>query len=175
MLLTDQTQLRFDLVERVVTVTGEGVETPHNYLTPVGTPIEGLLQASGLKESANKVIFGGPMMGVTLPCIAGMPTVKGTNSILVLADADTWPSRACIRCGKCVEVCPMNLIPSHLSIVCESKNLEAMKAATIMECFECGCCTYVCPAKRPIVHLVKFGKDMLKKAKAEEDAKQKAS
>ena len=156
------------LVERVVTVTGTGVETPRNFLTPVGTPIELLLQAAGLKSQANKVIFGGPMMGVALPSVTGMATLKGTNSILVLADAQTWEPRACIRCGKCVANCPYGLNASQLSILCEARRYLDTEAFDIMDCKECGCCTFGCPAKRPIVQMIRLAKAHLAAEKAKE-------
>ena len=154
------------LVERVVTVTGTGVETPHNFLTPIGTPIESLLQAAGLRPDANKVVFGGPMMGVALPTVVGMATLKGTNSILAFADAQQWEPRACIRCGKCVANCPYGLNPSQLSVLCEAKRYLETDALDIMDCKECGCCTFGCPAKRPIVQMVRLAKAHLAAAKA---------
>ena len=158
------------LVERVVTVTGPGVEQPHNFLTPIGTPIEGLLEAAGVKENANKILFGGPMMGVALPTVVGMGTMKGTNSILVLVDAPTWEPRACIRCGKCVANCPNGLNPSQLSVLCEAKRYLETDALNIMDCKECGCCTFGCPAKRPIVQMIRVAKAFLAKEKAKEKA-----
>ena len=161
------------LVERVVTITGSGVETPHNFLTPVGTPIQVLLDAAGLNDRANKVIFGGPMMGVALPCVDGMVTLKGTNSVLVVADAEAWEHRACIRCGKCVANCPYGLNPSQLSIQCEAGQYLDTDALNIMDCKECGCCTFGCPSKRPIVQMIRLAKAHLAAEKARREAEEK--
>ena len=157
------------LVERTLTVTGEGVENPANYLVPLGTPLSGILDKAGLKDAANKLILGGPMMGLA-QYTADLAVTKGTSGILALVDAEAYESRACIRCGRCVEVCPWRLVPSYLSIICEAKRIDAIKASDIMDCKECGCCTYVCPSRRPIVHLVKYGKAELARLRAEEKA-----
>ncbi len=153
------------LVERVVTVTGDGVESPHNFLTPIGTPIQVLLDAAGVKEQANKVILGGPMMGFAVACVEGTPTMKGTNSVLVLANAEQWAHRACIRCGKCVVNCPYGLNPSAFSVLCEAKRFEETLALNVMDCKECGCCTWGCPARRPIVQYVRSAKAWIAKNK----------
>ena len=154
------------LVERVVTVTGSGVSSPKNLLTPVGTPVASLLDAAGLLPEANKVLLGGPMMGVALAKVDGAATLKGTNSVLALAHAETWEHRACIRCGKCVANCPYRLNPSQLSVLCEAGRYEEATAADIMDCKECGCCTFGCPAKRPIVQMIRVAKAHLAKLKA---------
>jgi len=163
-------RLNKPLIERVLTVTGEGVENPGNYLVPLGTPVAAVLDKAGLRDSANKLIIGGPMMGLA-QYTADVAVTKGTSGILALTDARAYESSACIRCGRCVEVCPWRLVPSYLSIICEAKDIEAIKASDIMDCKECGCCTYVCPSRRPIVHLVKYGKAELARLRAEEKAK----
>ena len=156
-------KFRRPLIERVVTITGNGVENPLNLLVRFGAPVQPLLEKAQIKPEANKIIYGGPMMGLAQHNIAEMCTVKGTNGILVLADAETWQSRACIRCGKCVENCPYGLVPSELSILAEANRFEAALASDILECKECGCCTWGCPAKRPMVHQIKFAKAELAK------------
>jgi H+/Na+-translocating ferredoxin:NAD+ oxidoreductase subunit C len=161
------------LVERALTVTGEGVERPANYVVPLGVPVRAILDKAGLKKNANKLVLGGPMMGLA-QYTADVAVGKGTSGILALADAQAYEWTACIRCGRCVDVCPWQLVPSTLSIICESKNIEAIKASDIMDCKECGSCTYVCPSRRPIVHLVKYGKGELAALRAREQAKQKA-
>ena len=155
------------LVERVVTVTGDGVDRPANYLVPLGTPFQALLDAAGMDPSARKVIAGGPMMGIAQGRL-DVPVIKGTSGVLVMRRAAPSQWRACIHCGRCVEVCPMRLVPSEISIACESGNLDAVAATSILDCFECGSCTYVCPAKRPIVHWVKWGKAELARKRAEQ-------
>ncbi|HHT9152976.1 MAG TPA: electron transport complex subunit RsxC, partial [Candidatus Hypogeohydataceae bacterium YC40] len=142
------------LIQRVVSITGDGVENPNNLLVRIGTPIEPLLKAARLKEDANKVIYGGPLMGIAQPSIADAVTVKGTGGLLVMRNAGEWQSRACIRCGKCVDACPYGLNPSLLSILCESEHFQQAMEFNLMECKECGCCTYVCTSRRPIVHLI---------------------
>jgi len=165
--------IRFNrpLIERVLTVTGEGVESPANYLVPLGTPLGEILGRAGLKDGANELIIGGPMMGLA-QYTSDVAVTKGTSGILALTGVEAHEAKSCIRCGRCVEVCPWRLVPSYLSIICEARNIDAIKASDIMDCKECGCCTYVCPSRRPIVHLVKYGKAELMRLRAEEKAKQ---
>ena len=159
------------LIERVVTVTGDGVERPGNFLARLGTPMRVLLDEAGLRPGARKVISGGPMMGIAQANLDA-PVIKGTSGLLVQREAEPAGWRACIHCGSCIEVCPMQLTPNAISIACESSNLDAIAATGILDCFECGCCTYACPARRPIVHWVKWGKVELGKRRA---AQQKAT
>ncbi len=158
------------LVERVLTVTGEGIERPANYVVPLGTPVKALLDAAGLRDGANQLIIGGPMMGLA-QYTADIAVTKGTSGILALLDGRSYEWRNCIRCGRCVDACPWRLVPSYLSIICEAKNLDAIRSSDIMDCKECGCCTYTCPSRRPIVHLVKYGKAELARIRAEERAR----
>jgi len=162
-------KFRRPLIQRVVTITGDGVERPCNVLARIGAPIGDLLGHAGMVPEARKVILGGPMMGVAQRSL-DVPTAKATNGILVLCDSTRWRSRACIRCGECVANCPFGLVPSELSILCEAQDFDGALAANILECKECGCCTYGCPAKRPIVHLVRFAKAELARMKAEAQA-----
>jgi electron transport complex protein RnfC len=157
------------LIERALTVTGEGVERPANLRVPIGTPVRVLLDHAGLREDANQLVLGGPMMGLA-QFSADVAVTKGTSGVLALAGAEAYDWTDCIRCGRCVEVCPWRLVPSYLSIICEAKDLDAIRASDIMDCKECGSCTYVCPSRRPIVHLVKYGKAELARLRAEEKA-----
>ncbi|MFW6159158.1 MAG: electron transport complex subunit RsxC [Planctomycetota bacterium] len=168
--------LRFNkpLVERVLTVSGDGIEEPANYRVPVGTPVQAIVEAAGLRDGVNKLVLGGPMMGLA-QYTADVAVTKGTSGILALVDADAYDWRACIRCGRCVEVCPWQLVPSTLSIICEAKDIDAIRSSDIMDCKECGSCTYVCPSRRPIVQLVKYGKGELARIRAEEEAKKAES
>jgi len=157
------------LIRRVLTVTGDGVATPANFLTRVGTPVKTLLAEAGLRPEARKLIFGGPMMGIAQSS-ADTPTTKGTSGVLVLTDAAIFVSGPCIRCGRCVTACPYGLTPAMISRAVERKNIAVAEEWNVMECKECGCCTFVCPAKRPIVHQVKFAKAEIAKRKAREKA-----
>jgi electron transport complex protein RnfC len=152
------------LIQRVVTVTGEGINRPSNLMVRVGTLVSELIeQCGGLKEQGVKVISGGPMMGFALGSLE-VPVTKGTSGILVLPEevAHIEDYKPCIRCGRCVEACPMGLTPSMLSILSEAGQYEETKEYNVFDCFECGSCTYVCPSKRPIVQFVRLAKSMTK-------------
>jgi len=165
-------KFRRPLIQRIVTITGDGVESPCNVLARVGTPIAALLEHAGMAPEARKVILGGPMMGVAQRTL-NVPTTKATNGVLVLREPHVWESRSCIRCGKCLENCPLGLVPSELSILCENKDFQGALEANILECKECGSCTFGCPAKRPIVHLIRFAKAELARMKAEAQSAKK--
>lgn len=152
------------LIERVLTITGDGVERPGNLLVRGGTSIDELLESRGLKDNARKLLLGGPMMG-TAQYTTGLPTLKATSGLLVMTDVALYESEQCIRCGECVAHCPMRLVPSALSILCEAQDIDGAAANDILDCKLCGCCTYVCPARRPIVHQIKFGQAELRKRK----------
>ena len=145
------------LTERYLTVTGDGVERPQNLLVRLGTPIRAILKEAGLKDIATKVILGGPMMGIAQYSL-DVPVSKGTSGILVLTEPVKSEFEHCIRCGACVEHCPMHLIPSEISVAMESGRIDLAEQFHIMDCMECGACTFVCPANRPIVQFVKLGK-----------------
>ena len=166
---------RFDkpLIERVVTVTGRGAGEPANLLVRLGTPIEALMKHCKASPEVNKLVLGGPMMGLA-QYTSDMAVTKGTSGILLMTDAKDFDYQACIRCGRCVDHCPMGLVPSDLSIICEAGKVDEMMAHGIMDCKECGTCAYVCPARRPIVHWVKLGKAALAKLRAKEQGKKTA-
>ena len=153
------------LIERVVTVTGEGIGEPKNLLVRIGTKISDLIEeCGGFKEGIGKVISGGPMMGFALSSL-DVAVTKGTSGILVLPEADLShvdEFGPCIRCGRCIDACPMGLTPSMLSILSEKGFYEEAKEYNLFDCFECGSCAYVCPSKRPIVQLVRLAKSMVK-------------
>jgi len=153
------------LIERVVTVTGEGIKEPKNLLARVGTKISELIdECGGFRDEAAKVIAGGPMMGFALSSL-DVPVTKGTSGILVLPEKDVTHSEEfgpCIRCGRCIDACPMGLMPSMLSVLAETGHYEDARDYNLYDCFECGSCTYVCPSKRPIVQLVRLAKSMVK-------------
>ncbi|MFH1707909.1 MAG: electron transport complex subunit RsxC [Planctomycetota bacterium] len=157
------------LVDRVLTVTGEGVEAPGNFRVRVGTPVKALLDYCHLKPGANKLILGGPMMGLAQRSDEVVVT-KGTSGILVLKDSKPFVSGPCIRCGRCIEACPMNLVPAEISLVVEAQAEARYEGVYTLDCIECGCCAFACPAKRPIVHQVKLAKAVIQKQRAEAKA-----
>jgi electron transport complex protein RnfC len=153
------------LIERVVTVTGEGISEPKNLMVRIGTQISQLIEeCGGFKGNVGKVISGGPMMGFAVYSL-DVPVTKGTSGILVLPEekivhADDFGP--CIRCGRCIDACPMYLVPSMISVYSEKGFFEDAKDYGLFDCFECGTCAYVCPSKRPIVQLVRLAKSMVK-------------
>ena len=148
------------LVERVVTVTGEGVAKPSNFKALIGTPVSYLIEkAGGFAGTPGKVIMGGPMMGCALKSL-DVPVLKGTTGILVLTkeQAVQEPILPCIKCGKCIDACPLGLQPLWISAYAERGFIEEAESFRAMDCMECGCCAYICPAKRPLVQLIKMAK-----------------
>jgi len=153
-------RFRKPLIQRVVTVTGAGVREPKNILARVGTRFEDMLAfCGGLHDDTAKVISGGPMMGVAQYSLDASVT-KGTSGIVALRmnEVVQFVSDPCIRCGRCVQVCPMRLNPSALSIFIEMCHFEEAAEYNVMDCIECGCCAYVCPSRRPLVHHFRRGK-----------------
>jgi len=161
------------LIERVTTVTGDGVASPGNFRVRLGAPLRSLLDLAGLKPEARRLILGGPMMGLSQKS-ADAPVSKGTSGVLVLTDESVFPAGPCIRCGRCVRACPYGLTPAVISQAVESENFDLAMEWNVLECKECGCCAYVCPSKRPIVHQVKFAKAELLRRKREREAAEKA-
>jgi len=158
------------LVERIITVTGGGVERPGNYLAPLGTPLRYLLEHAGLRPDARKIINGGPMMGISVASL-DVPLTKGASGLLVLRDDEIQTSRLdeypCIHCARCVEACPVFLNPSHLGQLARKQRYEEMaEAHHLNDCFECGCCSYVCPSNIPLVQYFRIAKAMLRERSA---------
>ena len=148
------------LFERVVTVTGKSLKEPGNYLCRIGTPISKLIEAAGgLPEDTGKVIGGGPMMGKALTN-TNIPVTKGTSGILLMRQEESARKeyRNCIRCSKCVSVCPMGLEPYYLMLLGEHNKLEMLESEKIMDCIECGSCSFTCPANRPLLDVIRLAK-----------------
>lgn len=151
------------VTKRIVTVTGEGVKEPKNLIVRIGTPFAQVIEAAGgLTEDACKVLSGGPMMGTAQGELAA-PVLKGTNAVLCLTSANPTPERpVCIRCSKCVEVCPMHLQPLYLYRYEAARNLDALQALHVTDCIECGCCSYTCPGQLPLTERFRAAKQALK-------------
>ena len=153
------------LIERVVTVTGEGIREAKNLMVKIGTMVSDLVEeCGGFNAGTAKVISGGPMMGFALSTL-DVPVTKGTSGVLVLPEAGLAHAEdygPCIRCGRCIEACPMGLLPYMLSILSEKGHFEEARDSNLYDCFECGSCTYVCPSKRPIVQFVRLAKSQVK-------------
>ena len=148
------------LFERVVTVTGKAVANPSNFLVRMGTPINTLIEAAGgIPENTGKIIGGGPMMGKALVS-AEVPVTKGSSGVLLLTKEESVrkPMQDCIRCAKCVNVCPMGLNPAFLMKFTIYKDWEKAEANYIQDCIECGSCSYTCPANRPLLDQIRLGK-----------------
>ncbi len=148
------------LIERVVTVTGEGIQDPKNLRVRIGTPIRDLLEAcGGFAARPGKLILGGPMMGLN-QYTTDVPVIKGTSGVLVLPDVqvNVEEPRNCIRCGTCVSVCPMNLLPNVLGALATRGLFDEAEKNYLLECIECGSCAYACPARIPLVHLIRYAK-----------------
>ncbi len=159
------------LVRRGVTVTGEAIKSPKNFIAPIGTPLSDLIQAAeGFSEEPYKVLTGGPMMGMTQFDLS-VPVIKGTNAVTCLTkkarvEVDT---PHCIRCGRCVGVCPMHLMPLYLYQAERKDNVEELNRRNVSDCIECGSCAYICPARIPLVQSFKNAKVKVRAASAKKN------
>jgi len=148
------------LLERVVTVTGKGIKEPKNLLVRIGTPFQNLIDfCGGITEDTVKIINGGPMMGIAQYTLE-VPVTKGTSGILALTktEAKLYEPKPCIRCARCVDACPMNLLPNTLARVIEYKRFDEAHQLGVLDCIECGSCAFVCPSKIRHIHHFKYGK-----------------
>ena len=162
------------LVSRILTLAGSMVRNRGNYRVRIGTPFGHVISASGgVTGTYSKLIMGGPMMGIAQPT-AEAPVIKGTSGLILLAEDEVarYDTTACIRCGRCVEHCPMGLMPNEIARLVEREKYEAAEDYGVLDCMECGVCAYVCPSRIDHVQLVKLGKAGVwaGKRKAEQEA-----
>ena len=155
------------LIRRVVTVSGDIVMEPKNLMVPIGTSFNDLMEAVGHSENPYKVLSGGPMMGAALYDLSA-PTIKGVNAVTILGKKNKYAvdDPQCLRCGKCIDACPMKLSPVLMYKALQSNDVETMKSVHMMACIECGCCAYTCPASVPLVLAFRSGKHILRNAMA---------
>ena len=167
----DAVYLGMPLVKRVVTVSGDIALDPKNLLVCIGTPFLALMDSVGNSENPYKVLSGGPMMGVTQYDLM-VPVIKGVNAVTILGRQNRFAvdEPRCLRCGKCIEACPMRLMPVLMYKAMQTGSTDEMKAFNLMDCIECGCCAYVCPASVPLVLGFRAGKQRLRDAAAKAKA-----
>ena len=151
------------LIKRIVTVSGDIVMEPKNLMVPIGTSFNDLMEAVGHSENPYKVLSGGPMMGAALYDLAA-PTIKGVNAVTILGRRNKYvvDDPLCLRCGKCIDACPMKLMPVLMYKAQQASGIEEMKQVHMMDCIECGCCAYACPAGVPLVLAFRSGKQILR-------------
>ena len=159
------------LYERSISITGRGINSPQNLIYRIGINIGDLVEeAGGLKDNAAKVITGGPMMGVAQKNL-NIPGVKGTSGILVLVEdeVEEYEPSPCINCAKCVDACPMFLMPTQLANYAKNDMVDELEEWQVLSCVECGSCSFVCPAKIPLVHHLRLGKSQVMAKKREKN------
>jgi Na+-translocating ferredoxin:NAD+ oxidoreductase subunit C len=146
------------LIERVITVSGNGINEPKNILVRLGTPVSSVLKfCGGAKTDIHKVIMGGPMMGISQFDLE-VPVIKGSSGVLVMQENKDEEAGSCIRCGRCVDVCPMRLTPNQIADYVQKEKFDVCKSIGVQDCMECGACGFVCSAKLPLVHYFKYAK-----------------
>ena len=161
------------LVEKCITVDGMSVKNPQNLIVPIGTSLEDVFACcGGFSTEPYKVLYGGPMMGITVPNLQ-VPVLKNTNAIVALSPKEAqFPQiTSCIRCGSCTNVCPLGLAPAEILLAYKKKDTDMLQKLAVDACMLCGCCSYSCPANRPLVQTNTLSKQLLKDAKAKEASK----
>jgi len=162
----DAVALDKPLIEKVITVSGRGINRPANLLVKIGTKVKNIVEfCGGTTPDLARIVLGGPMMGFAVSTL-DIPITKTTSSILFLTEEeiDTSELSNCIRCGWCLEACPMGLEPKEVGIYVEAGRPEDTEQFGVFECFECGSCAYVCPAKRPLVQFIRLAKMKTKRS-----------
>lgn len=159
--ISDAIQKGMPLVERVVTVTGEKLKKPGNYIVKIGTNTQDLIDyCGGVTGDDITIKAGGPMMGFVISD-TDVPIMKGSNGIIVV-DTDHTVEQPCIKCGRCMDVCPMELSPLYFAKYADEENWQGMKDMHVMDCLECRCCEYICSSKIPLVSKIKAGKNAVR-------------
>lgn len=161
------------LISRIVTVTGKQIETPANYFVRIGTMLDILVEKSGgLPENIGKIINGGPMMGKAITTYE-IPVTKGTSGLILVdtEESKRYKTTSCIRCAKCVSVCPMGLEPYLLEKLADRDRFEEMEELEAIDCIECGSCSYVCPSSRPLLDMIRLGKANINRLRRERSKK----
>ncbi len=155
------------LIERIVTVSGDIVLEPKNLMVPIGTSFNELMEACGVSENPYKVLNGGPMMGAAQYDLS-VPTIKACNAVTILGHSNNFyvEDSRCLRCGKCIDACPMKLMPVLMYKSLYTNDVEEMKEQNIMDCIECGCCAFTCPASVPLVLGFRSAKQIIRDAAA---------
>ena len=150
------------MISRMVTIDGDAVGKRCNAVVPVGTPVKDVLAfAECDTEKAERLLYGGPMMGVSISSFDD-PVIKANNAILAFKKNEPAPkASACIHCGRCISACPLDLMPPDISRAYAAKDVDSLNKLKVMLCMNCGCCTYVCPAKRPVAEINQFAKALV--------------
>ena len=158
------------LISRIVTVDGDCIITPKNLRVPIGTPVSEVIEYCGLKKEPQKIVKGGPMMGLSVFDLLN-PVTKGTTGILAFSEKRAGKNATeCIRCGKCVNGCQMRLYPAYLAMFSQKEDLEMCEKYDVFSCVECGCCTYICPAGVQIVQHIRTAKGRISEKHRREEA-----
>ena len=161
-------RLGLPLIQRIVTISGEAIAEPQNFIVRIGTPFHDLIEvAGGLHDKTERVISGGPMMGVAQSNLS-VPVIKATNSILCLLKDENGAAEnpVCLRCGKCVNVCPMRLQPLYMYRYTNADRVDQLQRLNVLDCIECGSCAFTCPGKLPLVETFRKGKQKVREANA---------
>ena len=155
--ISDAIRLGHPLVERIATVTGPAVKDPKNLKIAIGTSLSHMVEfCGGLNCEPGKIIMGGPMMGQTQISL-DVPAIRGTSGVLIFGvdQIDTKPAGPCIRCGRCISVCPIHLQPTSIATYARLDLVDEAEQFNALDCIECGCCTYICPASLPLVQSIR--------------------